>query len=336
MFKVSISPSFRVPLVYCESNTLSDKQAQVCRYEASVPITGQWDFTNLPVTGTEETQANGGYHYTTGSFAINVKLQSDVTDANAQFDITYDPVCMESLVTSYKSVQTGLNSNTCRIVGFFSNYSTYGNSPYCDLGTFHIVYTRYIDVAIEPDTFITITPSMTDMGDAMYFPTLADPYTSIAGQITSALNSSLELDDIINVLHSIYMQDYQMFTSILSYIDQVEVNQNSIITLLNLIKAQDLAFYNDVRQYLSAKQEEASEAAQEATRVQEEASQIASEMAQTQPDISEALAQLDEVERYQSQYGRRTFYFISGPVLTVLIIAVSLATISYILFGRKN
>lgn len=204
------------------------------------------------------------------------------------------------------------------------------------MGTFHIVYTRYIDVAIEPDTFITITPSMTDMGDAMYFPTLADPYTSIAGQITSALNSSLELDDIINVLHSIYMQDYQMFTSILSYIDQVEVNQNSIITLLNLIKAQDLAFYNDVRQYLSAKQEEASEAAQEATRVQEEASQIASEMAQTQPDISEALAQLDEVERYQSQYGRRTFYFISGPVLTVLIIAVSLATISYILFGRKN
>lgn len=119
-FKVSISPSFRVPLVYCESNTLSDKQAQVCRYEASVPITGQWDFTNLPVTGTEETQANGGYHYTTGSFAINVKLQSDVTDANAQFDITYDPVCMESLVTSYKSVQTGLNSNTCRIVGFLA------------------------------------------------------------------------------------------------------------------------------------------------------------------------------------------------------------------------
>lgn len=332
-FQIQVTGSFRIPLV--ESYEIYDTEIGVDPpvkktvrvYRDDIPIVGKFSYP-------EAENPSNSYHYVTGSSAFNITFT--MTQGKTGEDkITFTPVVSENIVTAYNGYTTGQNSNVCRTLAFFSSYSTYGQ-PYVNLGTYTYEHVVIADTGIASEEYIIVQPTLTKITQALYYPTSADPYTNIAGQIISALNASVPITDIASVLHSIYSQDTIFFANVLTYIDQLETNQSEIIRLLDGIKAQDLAFYADVRQYLTAKQEEASEAVQEATRVQEQASEMASELAQTKPDLSLAMEQVEHIGQVQGQQGKQLFFWITGPILSILIMAIVIGTLSYILFGKKG
>lgn len=332
-FAIQVSPSFDIPLVeafpevtYTEASS-GINPANVCVYRAEIPIVGKFTFP-------DSDNPSFSMHWVTGSFAFNVTF--NITKGKTgQSNISYKPTVSDTLVTAYNAYTAGLNSNVCRIVGFFGNYSTYGQ-PYCNLGTFIYEQVIVLDSNLTPESYITVQPTLTKITSAVFYPDSPDASFGITGQIQEALNTNTNINDICSVLHAIYTQDAVMFANILSYIDQVETNQSTIIGLLTAMKAQDLSFYNEVREYLSAKQEEASEAVQEATRVQQEASEMASELAQTKPDLSLAMEQVERIGEIQGQQGKELFFWLTGPILAILIMAIVVGTISYILFGKKR
>lgn len=324
-FKVQGGTSCRIPLTSSYTDTLTDKV--VCVYEMVYPLSGQLNFT----------EAEGINHYTTGSFEVNLNFSVSPTDNTMQFDFSYDGVINDNLCTTYRAVSNGLNSMTMRIAGIFSNFHTYSYVANFDLGNIYMKIYKYIDVALEPPTYITLNnPSFTTQSVTLYSPGQADLYSNMAGQIIRALDDgSVDIDTIISLLRSIYNQDATMFANILTYIDGLETNQNSIIVLLYQIKNQDAGFYSEVREYLSAFETEASEAAIEATRVQEEASSIASELDQTEPDLAQVELDMDDIGTVSSNAHSLFFYLSQGSVLLqICIYAFVLATVSYIMYGR--
>lgn len=331
-FRIITSPSFRIPLYEVVDSSESGELLDVarCHYRMTgFTLEGVYTFTS------EE----GAYHYNTGTVNANLQLTSDANSTYLKDQkMTFHPIVSENLVTGYNQNQYGLNTDRMRITMFFANYFTYGSSIQIPLGEIDIdIYTE-VPSAVQPVSYLTITPTLTSVsGSVLYSPNSPDSGTGITAYIYKALQDA-RLTDVYVILNSILSQDASMFGRIIS-------NQEIAYTMLGYINsrlvemsAQDYNFYQQVIEYLEANQTEASEAIQEATRVQEEASQIASELSQTEPDIDGALESAAEWMQAVGGEGRNLFFYLrEGSVLLVLcIFAFSMATIAYILYGKRG
>ncbi len=145
-----------------------------------------------------------------------------------------------------------------------------------------------------------------------------------------------DIASIVAYLRSINTLFPQYMDNVLSVLSQQNVKLGNILQMLLTIEGDTSSIYTLLREYIEAKQTEASEVAEEATQIQEQMSEVAESLEVEQPSIDGALDQLDDILDYSGNQGD-LFYWLQGNgniLVTILIFTFALALTGYILYGR--